>query len=72
LNSLTVGPAVGSIRDLFAKIKAINAKHGKFDLVLCVGDFFGPVREDGEISEEIKDLLDEKIEGMSRVSSGTL
>ncbi|KAJ6618849.1 hypothetical protein B0H10DRAFT_1216880 [Mycena sp. CBHHK59/15] len=45
---LTVGSSVGSIRDLFAKIKAIDAKHGKFDLVLCTGDFFGPLLAEGE------------------------
>ncbi|KAG5354069.1 hypothetical protein C0989_009767 [Termitomyces sp. Mn162] len=39
--SLAVGSAAGSIKDLFAKIKVIDAKHGKFDLVLCTGDFFG-------------------------------
>lgn len=39
---LTVGSALGAISDLFVKIKAINAKHGKFDFVLCIGDFFGP------------------------------
>jgi hypothetical protein len=61
--SLTVGPAVGSIRDLFAKVKTIDAKHGKFDLVLCVGDFFGPPRDDGSVSEEVNELLDGKLEG---------
>ena len=60
--SLTVGPAVGSIRDLFAKVKAIDAKHGKFELVICVGDFFGP--SDGEhASKEIDELLRGEIEG---------
>ncbi|KAI6045596.1 nuclear protein [Pisolithus marmoratus] len=28
---LAVGAALGSVRDLFAKIKSIDAKHGKFD-----------------------------------------
>ncbi|TFK42465.1 CwfJ C-terminus 1-domain-containing protein-like protein, partial [Crucibulum laeve] len=49
---LTVGSAVGSIRDLFAKVKAIDAKHGKFDLVLCAGDFFGPLREERDANKE--------------------
>ncbi|KDR81728.1 hypothetical protein GALMADRAFT_207150 [Galerina marginata CBS 339.88] len=48
---LTVGSATGSIQDLFAKVKAIDAKHGKFDLVLCTGDFFGPIKEEGKESE---------------------
>ncbi|KAI6150609.1 CwfJ C-terminus 1-domain-containing protein-like protein [Pisolithus tinctorius] len=42
---LAVGAALGSVRDLFAKIKSIDAKHGKFDYVLCVGDFFGPLQD---------------------------
>ena len=63
---MTVGATVGSIRDLFAKVKAIDAKHGKFDLLICVGDFFGPAR-DVQVSEEnddISQLLDGKLEGM--------
>lgn len=58
--SLTVGPALGSIRQLFAKIKAIDAKHGKFDFALCVGDFFGGA-VDG--ADETQALLDGMIEG---------
>lgn len=62
-----MGAAVGSIRDLFTKIKAINAKHGQFDFVLCTGDFFGPLRdadEGGESgSDDIAQLLDGKLDG---------
>jgi hypothetical protein len=61
--SLTVGPAVGAVRELFDKVKAINTKHGKFDLCVCVGDFFGPPAEDGGVSSEVQDLLDGKLEG---------
>ena len=64
---MTVGSAFGSIRDLFAKVKAIDAKHGKFDLLICVGDFFGPPRIDEQVSEEnddISQLLDGRLEGM--------
>ena len=57
--SLTVGPAFGSIKELFAKVKAIDAKHGKFELLICVGDFFGPDDE----STELKELLEGQIEG---------
>jgi hypothetical protein len=63
---LTVGSTIGSIRDLFAKVEAIDAKHGKFDLLICVGDFFGPA-SDGEVSEEnddISQLLDGRLQGM--------
>lgn len=62
-SSLTVGSAVGSIRDVFAKISGINAKHGKFDLVLCVGDFFGPVDDEGTGSAEVLQLLNGDIQG---------
>ncbi|OJA10208.1 hypothetical protein AZE42_05129 [Rhizopogon vesiculosus] len=62
---LTVGSALGSIRDLFVKIKAIDAKHGKFDCVLCVGDFFGPLKEsEGNGTDETEQLLNGDIEGM--------
>jgi hypothetical protein len=54
---------VGSIRDLFAKVKAIDAKHGKFDLCLCVGDFFGSAGEDGEVSKDVTELLDGTLDG---------
>ncbi|KAF9052819.1 nuclear protein [Panaeolus papilionaceus] len=61
LKILTVGSAEGAIREIFNKIKAIDAKHGKFDLVLCVGDFFGHLNEDSA-SEELTELLDGRIE----------
>ena len=61
---MTVGSALGQISDLFAKVKSINAKHGKFDLVLCLGDFFGPVREgEGELNADGLALLEGKLEG---------
>ncbi|KAH9950204.1 nuclear protein [Amylocystis lapponica] len=62
---LTVGSAAGSIRELFSKIKTIDAKHGKFDLVLCTGDFFGPPKDEGEEvgeDDEIAQLLDGRLE----------
>ncbi|KIM60650.1 hypothetical protein SCLCIDRAFT_123747 [Scleroderma citrinum Foug A] len=58
---LTVGSALGSLRELFTKIKSIDAKHGKFDCVFCVGDFFGPLQAAGADSaakDELTDLLD--------------
>ncbi|KAJ3569956.1 hypothetical protein NP233_g4719 [Leucocoprinus birnbaumii] len=68
---LTVGSAVGSISALLAKIKAIDAKHGKFDLALCIGDFFGPSKEDTEEEDgddDISLLLDGKLEGAPVIS----
>lgn len=59
-----MGSALGQISDLFAKVKSINAKHGKFDLVLCLGDFFGPVKEgEGELNVDGLALLEGKLEG---------
>ncbi|KAH9945834.1 nuclear protein [Epithele typhae] len=62
---LTVGSAVGSIRELFAKIESIDKKHGKFDFVLCLGDFFGPPKgaeEAYEDDHEIMQLLNGRLE----------
>lgn len=47
----------GTVRDFFDKLKAIDVKHGKFDLVLCVGDFFSTAKD-----EEIRQLLDGELE----------
>lgn len=60
-----MGSARGSIRELFAKVKAIDAKHGKFDLVLCAGDFFGPPKVDEEYGDddELIQLLNGSLEG---------
>jgi hypothetical protein len=63
---LTVGSAVGSIREIFTKIKAIDAKHGKFDFVLCAGDFFGPLKEENNETnggDDISQLLEGNIAG---------
>ncbi|KZT09782.1 nuclear protein [Laetiporus sulphureus 93-53] len=54
---LTVGSAAGSIRELLSKIKAIDAKHGKFALALCAGDFFGPPKDEGEEYTGEDDLI---------------
>ncbi|KAF7440558.1 hypothetical protein PC9H_000904 [Pleurotus ostreatus] len=60
---LTVGSAVGALRDLFSKVKGINAKHGPFDFVLCAGDFFGPPSTDNTSGDDqITQLLDGKLE----------
>jgi len=65
LSRLIVGATVGTIRGLFAKVKAIDAKHGKFDLLLCAGDFFGPPKEETSSNDdEIGQLLDGQLEGV--------
>ncbi|EKM82574.1 hypothetical protein AGABI1DRAFT_104513 [Agaricus bisporus var. burnettii JB137-S8] len=62
---LTLGAAAGSIREILSKIKAIDDKHGKFDFVLCTGDFFGLPDESTESDiddDEVSLLLDGKLE----------
>ncbi|KZV96189.1 nuclear protein [Exidia glandulosa HHB12029] len=54
---LAVGSPQGALKDLFARVKAIDDKHGKFAFVLCVGDFFGPAEND-----DIAALLDGSLE----------
>ena len=60
---------------MFAKIKAINAKHGKFDFVLCVGDFFGGPRaltdEGTSENDEVSELLAGELEGARSVQRRT-
>lgn len=54
---LTTGSVAGSIREFFNKLRAIDTKHGKFDLALCIGDFFGTGKDD-----ETRQLLDGELE----------
>jgi hypothetical protein len=61
---LTVGSAVGAIRELFLKLKAIDAKHGSFDFALCTGDFFGLPKEENAEEDEVHQLLSGKLEGL--------
>lgn len=39
--SLVCGDVRGNFKALFNKLQNINQKSGPFDLLLCVGDFFG-------------------------------
>ncbi|KAJ3834666.1 CwfJ C-terminus 1-domain-containing protein-like protein [Lentinula raphanica] len=66
---LVVGSANGYIKDLFAKIETIDHKHGKFDFALCVGDFFGGLKDTGVVDDtgaagedDISQMLEGKIE----------
>ncbi|KAJ4478504.1 CwfJ C-terminus 1-domain-containing protein-like protein [Lentinula aciculospora] len=63
---LALGSANGSIQDLFAKIKTIDNKHGKFDFALCVGDFFGKLKDDKPVEdagEEAEDDISLMLDG---------
>ncbi|KAF8469918.1 CwfJ C-terminus 1-domain-containing protein-like protein [Gautieria morchelliformis] len=61
LKVLAVGSALGSFKSLFSKVKAIDLKHGKFEIVLATGDFFGP-SSDGSVEDELNELLQDKLE----------
>lgn len=39
---LVCGDVEGRFRKLFTKVESVNQKNGPFDLLLCVGNFFGP------------------------------
>jgi hypothetical protein len=53
--SIVVGPTPGDIHSLFEKVKALDAKYGKFEFAICVGDFFGPASEESDT--QFEDLL---------------
>ncbi|XP_035824397.1 CWF19-like protein 1 [Aplysia californica] len=42
LRILVSGDVEGNFQQLFKRVDTIQKKSGKFDLLLCVGDFFGP------------------------------
>lgn len=46
LKILVSGDVEGKFDQLFARINSIQKKSGVFDLLLCVGDFFGSSKED--------------------------
>jgi hypothetical protein len=54
---LVVGPPCGRIHDLFAKVNAINAKYGPFEVLLVLGDLFKPYEDGDDLSREERDLL---------------
>ncbi|KAF8584079.1 hypothetical protein K439DRAFT_1633822 [Ramaria rubella] len=60
LKILAVGSTLGSFKGLFTKLRAIDIKHGKFEMVLATGDFFGASSQTGE--DELTELLEDKLE----------
>ncbi|XP_023341614.1 CWF19-like protein 1 [Eurytemora carolleeae] len=42
LKILVSGDAEGNLASLFKKVEAVNKKAGPFEMLLCVGSFFGP------------------------------
>lgn len=62
-SSLVIGSVLGSFKSLCQKVKAIDQKHGKFEMILASGDFFGPPDGSPEQTAELRALLDEQLEG---------
>uniref|UniRef100_A0A0L8G1K5 Cwf19-like C-terminal domain-containing protein n=1 Tax=Octopus bimaculoides TaxID=37653 RepID=A0A0L8G1K5_OCTBM len=63
LKILVCGDAEGNFKTLFSRVTNIQKKNGPFDLLLCVGDFFGNENEEwnrilkGELSVPITVLI---------------
>uniref|UniRef100_A0A182WWW8 Cwf19-like C-terminal domain-containing protein n=1 Tax=Anopheles quadriannulatus TaxID=34691 RepID=A0A182WWW8_ANOQN len=53
LKLLVCGDVRGKLKSFFARIENVNKKSGPFDLVLCVGDFFG-ANPEVEVLQEYK------------------
>ncbi|PAV79700.1 hypothetical protein WR25_19083 isoform C [Diploscapter pachys] len=53
---LCVGDVQGAFAKLIKQVQAVNAKNGPFDMLLCVGEFFGPSDEENQkvVSGEIE------------------
>ena len=69
---LTVGPPCGRVKELSAKVKAINDKYGPFEALLCLGDLFTPYRGEGaEMSQDESDLLEGELKREGREGNGT-
>lgn len=63
LKILACGDVNGNFTTFFKRINSVNAKNGPFEMVVCVGDFFGSQ----ELSEENAGLWNEIKKGQSKV-----
>uniref|UniRef100_A0A8D0FE79 Uncharacterized protein n=1 Tax=Strix occidentalis caurina TaxID=311401 RepID=A0A8D0FE79_STROC len=45
LRVLACGDVEGRLETLFGRVRAIQGKSGRFDMLLCVGNFFGSTSE---------------------------
>lgn len=55
------GSVNGQFRQVFDKIKTIYEKYGPFDVLLCVGDFFGQDLTDSQLQDLLSDRIDSKL-----------
>lgn len=56
LKILVSGDVRGNFKSLFSRVSNIEKKNGKFDLLLCVGDFFGDNNDEWDkyVQKELK------------------
>ncbi|KZT61603.1 hypothetical protein CALCODRAFT_491153 [Calocera cornea HHB12733] len=60
---LVLGSAHGALPSYLTKLRTFNAKHGPFDAVFCIGDFFSPPSFGVSVENEgLSDLLEGKLE----------
>jgi hypothetical protein len=51
--SLVCGDVEGRFKKLFTRVDTVNKKNGPFDLLLCVGNFFGdPASEEWKLYKD--------------------
>ncbi|EJU00762.1 hypothetical protein DACRYDRAFT_80957 [Dacryopinax primogenitus] len=60
---LVLGSAHGAIPAYLSKLRTFNTKHGPFDAIFCIGDFFTPSSFGSGIDNEgVQDLVDGKLD----------
>lgn len=47
--SLVVGDVRGRFKQLFQRVEQVNKKAGPFEILCCVGDFFGEDKQNEEL-----------------------
>ena len=65
LKVLATGDVNGKFTTFFKRINAVNAKNGPFEMILCVGNFFGKE----ELSSENQGLWDDIQLGKTKVAA---
>lgn len=62
---LVLGSIQGSLTAFVAKLSSINKKNGPFDLCLCLGDFLGVSKGEGNegTEEQDEDQVDALLQG---------
>ena len=45
---MVCGDVEGRLNDVYSRVKTIQSKAGKFDLLICIGDFFAEKEENNK------------------------